>query len=80
MTPPAGLREKDAALYLGVSRMTLRRHGPPPVRIGRAIVYSRAALDDWLASRAEPVNGADPDAATQRAVHAIRQNRPPPPR
>lgn len=80
MTAPAGLRETDAARYLGISRMTLRRHGPPPVRIGRTVVWPRAALDDWLASRTPASQRADPDAATERAVHAIRQGRSPAPR
>ena len=80
MTTPAGLRENDAAAYLGVSRMTLRRHGPAPVRLGRAVVWPRATLDAWLASRSATGNGADPDAATERAIDAIRKDRPPTPR
>lgn len=55
-----GLTEFEAAIYLGVSRSTLR-HGrcegrrdgrmpPPPfVRLGRKIVYLRDDLDAWLA-------------------------------
>lgn len=77
---PAGLRENEAAAYLGISRMTLRRHGPAPVRIGRAVVWPRAALDQWLATKQAGSQGADPDIATQRAVDAIRQGRAPSPR
>lgn len=55
-----GLTEVEAAIYLGVSRSTLR-HGrcegrrdgrmlPPPfVRLGRKIVYLKDDLDAWLA-------------------------------
>lgn len=74
---PAGPRENDAAAYLGVSRMTLRRHGPAPVKIGGCVVWPRATLDAWLASRSATGNGADPDAATKRAINVIRKNRPP---
>lgn len=54
-----GLTEPEAAIYLGVSRSTLR-HGrcegerdgrmpPPPfVRLGRKIIYLRDDLDAWL--------------------------------
>ena len=56
-----GLSESDAAIYLGISRSTLR-HGrsegvranrmpsPPFVRLGRKIVYLRDDLDGWLAA------------------------------
>lgn len=54
-----GLSEQEAAIYLGVSRSSLR-HGrcdgardnrmpPPPfVRLGRKIVYLHDDLDLWL--------------------------------
>jgi predicted DNA-binding transcriptional regulator AlpA len=77
---PAGLRETDAAAYLGISRMSLRRHGPPPVRIGRAVVWPRATLDQWLASKSATAPAMDADQATERAIDAIRQNRTPSPR
>lgn len=55
-----GLSEKEAAIYLGVSRSTLRhgrsegerenRMSPPPfVRLGKKIVYLKDDLDAWLA-------------------------------
>jgi hypothetical protein len=56
-----GFSESDAAIYLGISRSTLR-HGrsdgsrnnrmpPPPfVRAGRKIIYLRDDLDCWLAA------------------------------
>jgi hypothetical protein len=56
-TPPAGLREPDAARYLGITQSYLRAArvgrcaGPAYVRIGRAIVYHRADLDAFLAAR-----------------------------
>ncbi len=57
---PRALSECDAAIYLGISRISLRqgrcegkrenRMPPPPyVRLGRRkIVYLRDDLDSWL--------------------------------
>lgn len=56
---PITLTEIQAALYLGISRTTLRqgrcegrrdnRMPPPPyIKIGRKILYLRADLDRWL--------------------------------
>jgi hypothetical protein len=54
-----GMTEEQAAVYLGISRSTLR-HGrcegarrnrmiPPPfVKLGRKIVYLKDDLDTWL--------------------------------
>ena len=47
------LREPDAASYLGLSRAYLRQarmhgRGPAFVRIGRAVVYRRDDLDQFL--------------------------------
>ena len=48
---PADLRRlsrEQAARYLGIGRTLLRRIGPPPVRLGRRLVYDRVDLDRWL--------------------------------
>ena len=48
------LNEAEAAKYVGVARMSFRKHFllvEPPVpyrRVGRRILVSRAALDRWL--------------------------------
>ncbi len=44
----------EAAEYLGISRNTLRgwrveKHGPAYHKSGKAVVYLRKDLDDWLA-------------------------------
>jgi hypothetical protein len=57
ITPPAGLREPDAARYLGLTPAFLRAArvgrcaGPAYVRVGRAVVYLRPDLDAFLQSR-----------------------------
>lgn len=48
--PPRGLREGQAAAYVGVSPETFRAEVkagrmPQPVRMGRRIVWDRVALD-----------------------------------
>ena len=59
LIPPAALRERDAASYLGMSRSYLRQArmnvsargrtpGPAFIRQGRAIRYLVADLDSWL--------------------------------
>jgi hypothetical protein len=56
-TPPAGLREPEAAQYLGLTPSFLRAarvgrcEGPPYVRVGRAVVYLRPDLDAFLQAR-----------------------------
>lgn len=58
-TAPAILTEDEAAAYLRVSTSYLsasrltrpRTLGPPFVRIGKAIRYQRADLDQFIASR-----------------------------
>lgn len=55
------LRPDEAASYLRTSDRTLSRWrqmriGPPWVRAGRAVLYRRKDLDEWLAqNRVEPV-------------------------
>ena len=54
---PAGLRERAASHYTGLSVAYLRAArvgrcaGPAYVRIGRAVVYLRADLDAFMAAR-----------------------------
>ncbi|HVT46507.1 MAG TPA: hypothetical protein VHD57_01865 [Vicinamibacterales bacterium] len=61
-SPPAALRERDAAHYLGLTPSFLRASrvgrcdGPTYVRVGRTVLYRRADLDAWLA--AHRVGGA----------------------
>jgi predicted DNA-binding transcriptional regulator AlpA len=74
---PLLMRERDACAYVGLSRMSLRRHGPKPIRIGRCVRWPVSALDGWLAARLQKTHREDADAATQRAVDAIRQARRP---
>ena len=50
------LREREAALYLGVTPSLLRkfrrqRGGPLYAKVGAAVVYDRQNLDDFLKSR-----------------------------
>ncbi len=45
---PRCLSREQAACYLGIGRTLLKRIGPPPVRLGRRLVYDRVALDRWL--------------------------------
>lgn len=57
MTPaPLALRPREAAAALGIGRRKLweltNRGLIPHLRIGRAVVYPRAQLEEWLAERA----------------------------
>jgi hypothetical protein len=45
---PRCLSREQAARYLGIGRTLLARIGPPPVRLGRRLVYDRVDLDRWL--------------------------------
>ena len=77
MTAPAPaappLLDRLAACdHLGVSERTVRRHTAPhgplvPTRIGRRVLYSRAALDRFIADReraADPAAG-EPAGASE---------------
>lgn len=51
--PPAYLRLKRAALYVGLFPQTLlnlgyKGAGPPRIRKGRCVLYSVRALDEWM--------------------------------
>ena len=50
------IKTSDAALYIHLSKPTLERmrvtgNGPPFLKLGRAVRYRKADLDEWLASR-----------------------------
>jgi excisionase family DNA binding protein len=50
---PEYLTTLEAAQYLNCSRQYLdiarcRRRGPPHCKLGRAVRYRRAALDEWM--------------------------------
>jgi hypothetical protein len=45
---PRCLSREQAARYLGIGRTLLARIGPPPIRLGRRLVYDRVDLDRWL--------------------------------
>lgn len=56
--PPASLTERDAATYIGMSAIWLRKsrskgnkNAPPFARIGRSIRYLVKDLDLWLEIR-----------------------------
>jgi hypothetical protein len=55
------LRERDAARYLGLTIWFLRAtrrgrcQGPAHVKAGRAVLYRRADLDEWLAQHRQDV-------------------------
>jgi len=57
-SPEALLTTQEAAAMLGLSPGTLEvwrclgRYNVPYIRLGRAIRYDRAALQQWIASRA----------------------------
>ncbi len=71
-----GLSLDEAAEYCGVSKNTMTRHGPAPIRIGERIVYDRRALDAWL-DRLAGLNSMtdgtvieDPEEQLLGAIHA----------
>jgi predicted DNA-binding transcriptional regulator AlpA len=56
-TVPYKMRAREAAAYLHLAPSTLAKFrcqggGPPFSKAGgRAVIYDRAQIDDWLASR-----------------------------
>jgi hypothetical protein len=72
--PKRGLSLDEASEYCGVSRNTLTRHGPVPIKIGERTIYDRRALDRWLDQlaglTASPVNSDAPEDALMEAIHA----------
>ena len=66
------LRTGAAAEYLGVSRALLEKlrivgGGPRFCRLGRAVTYSTAALDDWAAQREHGSTSEYPTSAKKVA-------------
>ena len=62
-TLPEFLTTNQAAEYLGLSRFTLAAwrkcdQGPPYVRFGVAVRYSRRDLDEWVARQRVRTTGA----------------------
>ena len=62
------LDQLAAADYLGIKKRTIRRHTAPngsliPTRIGRRVLYSRAALDRFIAEREQAAEVPAADAA-----------------
>jgi predicted DNA-binding transcriptional regulator AlpA len=59
------MRTHEAAAYLGLSRSTLakmrlRGDGAPYAKAGpRVVIYDKAVLDDWIASRARRSTSQD---------------------
>ncbi len=45
---PRLMSEDLAAAYLSISATMLRVHGPPPLRLGRRILFDRHHLDRWV--------------------------------
>ena len=45
------VREDHLLARLNVHQRTLRRAGPPRIRVGRHVWYRRSAVHDWLLSR-----------------------------
>lgn len=61
---PRCLSRTEAAHYCGVSPQTLRKHGPAPIRIGRAAVYDIKTIDRWL----DELSGIAPTPETVNAA------------
>lgn len=78
--PPAApvaallIPDTEAARLCGIARATWHRLraagrvGPQPVRLGRAVRYRRAEVEQWAAAGC-------PDAATWRALRAMEGRR-----
>jgi hypothetical protein len=45
---PRCLSRRQAATYLGIGATLLAQIGPPPIRLGRRLVYDVLDLDAWL--------------------------------
>jgi len=72
---PPRLRLRQAAAHLGISPRSLAdrgwrlKHGIPTLKVGRAVVFDRAALDAWLRRHAErPLREIAPTEAEGGAV------------
>lgn len=59
------LTTREAADYLRLSPRTLEKKrihadGPPYCKLGSRVVYSRAALDEWVAAQTVSMTGESP--------------------
>ena len=58
---PPRMKLAEASAYVGCARRTLgdsrwrRRHRVPAIRLGRLLLFDRAALDAWLGRHREPL-------------------------
>jgi predicted DNA-binding transcriptional regulator AlpA len=71
--PKRCLSLHEAAEYCGVSRNTLVRHGPSPIKIGDRNVYDRKGLDRWLDQLGGHCTTAlndSPETTLIEAIHA----------
>lgn len=67
------IRVKEAADYVGLSKSTLdklRCYGTGPVyfKLGRAVVYRKSDLDDWVAEHGVKPANDDTPASVRRAA------------
>ncbi len=58
------LSSEELALALNVSRRTLHRwgrlrKGPPSIKVGRSVYYSRASVEQWLLSLEQSQSAAN---------------------
>jgi hypothetical protein len=78
-----GLSLDEAAEYCGVSKNTMTRHGPSPIKIGERTIYDRCALDRWLdelAGLAPAAGVGDPENQLLEAIRARKDPVRNPPR
>ncbi|MDX0426823.1 helix-turn-helix transcriptional regulator [Sinorhizobium medicae] len=69
------IRVKEAAAYVGLSKSSLDKlrcfgGGPQFFKLGRAVVYSTADLDAWMAERARTTTWCANDNTTVRVAAA----------
>jgi hypothetical protein len=67
---PPRMRLQQAAIYLGISGKSLAdrswrlKHGIPAIKLGRALIFDRTDLDQWLDRKKErPIRMEDFAAA-----------------
>lgn len=69
-TVPKLLTEAEAADVLRVEPVTLRnwrwrRYGPDHVKVGGTVLYTAAALSEWIESRTRSTAGRNKDGASR---------------
>jgi predicted DNA-binding transcriptional regulator AlpA len=60
------IRVKEAAHYVGLSKSSLDKlrcfgGGPEYFKLGKAVIYSTAALDEWMTARTRTSTWGDND-------------------